>query len=144
MTPDEGTVSLGGTPLDRVPAPVRAGAITWVPQHPQPLGTTVRGSVALGHEPGPGTDAAVDAALTDLGLTALAGAHPEEVSGGERRRTALARALVGVRLGTVRFLLVDEPTAQLDAGRRRRRSPARSWRRPAPASGSWPSPTTRA
>ena len=39
----------------------------------------------------------------------------EGLSAGERRRVALARALVRIRLGGARFLILDEPTAGLDA-----------------------------
>lgn len=55
--------------------------------------------------------AAAMAILDSLGLTALADRFPDELSGGERRRTAIARAVVGER----RLLLADEPTGALDS-----------------------------
>ncbi len=115
LVPDAGTVAVGDVPVGDLDATARAAAIRWVPQRAQALGADVRSSVALGHGQGSAVDAAVDRALAQYGLTALAHLHPSAVSGGERRRVALARAQVGVLLGTVAFLLLDEPTAQLDA-----------------------------
>jgi putative ABC transport system ATP-binding protein len=52
-----------------------------------------------------------DAALAEVGLESLGPRFPDEMSGGQRQRTAIARALIGER----RLVLADEPTGALDS-----------------------------
>lgn len=59
---------------------------------------------------------AVDRWIDTFGLGAVAGHHPHQISGGQRQRTALARALVSEPAA----LLLDEPFAALDKGLRER------------------------
>jgi molybdate transport system ATP-binding protein len=54
--------------------------------------------------------------IEQFGLQAVAGHYPHQISGGQRQRTALARALVTGPSA----LLLDEPFAALDKGLRQR------------------------
>jgi molybdate transport system ATP-binding protein len=83
---------------------------------------TVRQNVAFAvrrglFNPGKGVvSAAVDRWITIFGLSAIANHYPHQISGGQRQRTALARALVSEPAA----LLLDEPFAALDKGLRER------------------------
>ncbi|MGO3247999.1 thiol reductant ABC exporter subunit CydC [Agrococcus casei] len=81
-------------------------AIGWAPQSPRAFATTARRELELY-----GGDA--DAALAELGLTHVAEASVAEMSPGEQRRLAVARALARADGGAA-LLVLDEPTAHLD------------------------------
>jgi iron complex transport system ATP-binding protein len=119
VVPVEGRVVLDGTDLHRVRPSERARAIAYLPQGgaiawPLP----VEEVVALGRMPhgeGPshlrpeGRQAVADA-MAQVGLAGFEQRPASELSGGERARVLLARALaVGAPV-----LLADEPVAALD------------------------------
>jgi len=82
-----------------------ADAVAWAPQAPRAFADTPRAELALY---GGGDDA-----LEEVGLGALADAAVAELSPGELRRLAVARALARADAGA-RLLVLDEPTAHLD------------------------------
>lgn len=88
------------------------GPLAWVPQHPEPLLATVREELVF-YAGSPLGDEALLHVLADVGGTHLLDKPTGELSPGELRRLALARALLRVRPcgGT---LLLDEPTAHVD------------------------------
>ena len=116
ITPDAGTVEIGGVAIESLPLEVRRRAIAWVPQHPAPLDESVGASVSL-----EGTMSSVRSdrderaeALRPFGLVASMDRRPDTLSGGEAQRLAVARSLLAVRRGGARFVVADEPTAHLD------------------------------
>jgi molybdate transport system ATP-binding protein len=113
-----GRIVLDGHPLldtDRdVSLATEERRVAWVPQEyalfPH---LTVRENVAFG-VPGPAGHARADALIGQLGLEPLRSRRPGALSGGERQKVSLARALAT----EPRALLLDEPLAALDADTR--------------------------
>lgn len=94
---------------------LRPGPVAMIFQGPSLLPPlTVDENVALplmlDGEAAPRAIALARAALMRLGLEGLGDKLPEEISGGQAQRAAVARALAG----KPRLILADEPTGQLD------------------------------
>ena len=109
LTPTEGDgrIRVGTQALDPLPAERRG--IGYVPQQPALLPRrTVWRQVTFGARAQPGLAAWW---LERLGLGGLEDRYPDELSGGQQRRVALARALAVAP----RVLLLDEPFTGLDA-----------------------------
>ncbi len=114
-----GAVELDGRALASLPRKELAARVAVVTQDaPTPAGFTVRELVALGRAPhqgalmwaAPADHAHVARAMERVGVEALADRAVDTLSGGERRRVALARALAQ----DADYLLMDEPAANLD------------------------------
>jgi len=126
LTPDEGEVLVdGGQRLTTQRGPAWRDQVAWAGQIPGLLGPTVADDVALGLPIGQTAADHADTlrdALDRVGGESIPLDHPvgddgEALSAGERRRVAMARALLRVEQGGARLLLLDEPTAGLDEAR---------------------------
>jgi lipopolysaccharide export system ATP-binding protein len=114
--PDSGTVELDGHDVTDDPMYVRARkGIGYLPQEPSIFrGLTVEQNILAILETmpldGPTRRARVGELLAELNLTPLAQAPAYTLSGGERRRAEITRALVI----SPKFILLDEPFAGID------------------------------
>src|SRR5665647_2469302 len=114
--PDSGYVLLNGKDVTSDPMYIRARkGIGYLPQEPSIFrGLTVEQNILAILETlpidGPTRRARLRELLAELNLTPLAGAPAYTLSGGERRRVEITRALVVSPL----FILLDEPFAGID------------------------------
>ncbi|MFE9372032.1 ABC transporter ATP-binding protein [Streptomyces sp. NPDC006711] len=120
LRPTSGRVLLDGADLHALPARARARRLATVPQDADAGGIelSVREIVAMGCSPHhrfweadtAADDALVRDALARLGIANLAARPFPSLSGGERRRALVARALVQ----QPDLIVLDEPTNHLD------------------------------
>ncbi len=111
LLPCAGDVFWEGVSLREIVVMERARRAAWVPQEATfEFGFSVRSVVAQGRYAHGDDEAGVDAALAQFDLAGLAERPVNRLSGGEKHRVLLARALVtGAKLQ-----LWDEPLAALD------------------------------
>ena len=118
LPPVLGRATLDGRDLASVPRSERARAVAFLAQEESPaFPTTVRESVAVGRLPhsaglreSPADHAAIEAAIARVDLTPQSDTLLERLSGGQRRRATIARALAQ----EASVVLLDEPLAHLD------------------------------
>lgn len=118
LRPTEGRITVAGVDLSTIDPDAWRGRLAYIGQNPGMVTGTVADNVRIGFPAA--TDSQVDAALAAVGAGDIpasqhVGDDGEGLSAGERRRVAMARAYARIVHGEGRFLVLDEPTAGLDA-----------------------------
>ena len=114
--PDSGKICFDGEDLLKMSRRERARRIAYVPQDIQFGALTVFDSILMGRVSYFGLKAshedyvAVEKILRDMGLESYAQRNVEELSGGERQKIAIARAMAQES----KLMVFDEPTGNLD------------------------------
>jgi ATP-binding cassette subfamily C protein CydD len=123
--PDDGQITVGGTPLPVIPSNAWRRQIVWVPQTPTLFAESVADNIRLGHPDAPDQDVIRAARLADLHETVVAlpqgyqtpvGEGGVRLSQGQAQRLALARAF----LVDASLVILDEAIAHLDPVQQRR------------------------
>lgn len=115
--PDEGTILIGGQDLATLNPDSYRKACAFVPQKPSIVPGTFKSNIACRSDV---PDEVVKAIMDQVGLVDY---RPEEniefgyegpkISGGERQRIMLARALLEIQQGNIQYLFLDEGFASL-------------------------------
>jgi iron complex transport system ATP-binding protein len=115
-TPDSGTIHFEGEDLLKMSRRERARRIAYVPQDIQFGALSVFDSILMGRISYFGLKAshedyiAVEKIIADMQLEDFADRNVEELSGGERQKIAIARAMAQ----EPKLMVFDEPTGNLD------------------------------
>ena len=115
-TPGQGDVCFNGENILKMSRRERAARIAYVPQDIQFGALTVFDSILMGRISHFGLKAshddyvAVEKILADMGLTDYAHRNVDQLSGGERQKIAIARAMAQ----EPKLMVFDEPTGNLD------------------------------
>ena len=115
-SPGGGSIRFDGEDLLKMPRRERARRIAYVPQDIHFGALSVFDSILMGRisyfglKAGPEDYEAVEKIVREMGLEAFAQRNVEELSGGERQKVAIARAMAQ----EPKLMVFDEPTGNLD------------------------------
>ncbi len=115
-SPGGGSICFDGEDLLKMPRRERARRIAYVPQDIHFGALSVFDSILMGRvsyfglKAGPEDYSAVERIVREMGLEAFAQRNVEELSGGERQKVAIARAMAQ----EPKLMVFDEPTGNLD------------------------------